>query len=144
MPTRHYGRAGTKSSKPTDKDFSDLYYVVEYLRHTEQLGHILQRSTPQPLQLYCEVDAFYLTHSDSKGHMGYSISLTGPGGTFYNRSVKQTAVTTLSTQAEARAIFTLAKDLNYIIALSQELRLPLTHSTSHRYGRQQRSHHHHH
>ena len=37
--------ADTKSSKPTDKDFSDLYYVVEYLRHTKQLGHILQRST---------------------------------------------------------------------------------------------------
>ena len=118
--------AGTKSSKPTDKDFSDLYYVVEYLRHTEQLGHILQCRTPQPLQLYCEVDASYLTHSDSKGHTGYSISLTGPGSTFYNRSVKQTAVTTSSTQAEARAIFTLTKDLNYLIALSQELRLPLT------------------
>jgi hypothetical protein len=37
--------AGTKSSKPTDKDFSDLYYVVDYLRHTEQLGHILQCRT---------------------------------------------------------------------------------------------------
>ena len=43
-------------------------------------------------------------------------SLTGPGSTFYNRSVKQTAVTTSSTQAEARAIFTLTRDLNYLIA----------------------------
>jgi hypothetical protein len=115
--------AGTKSSKPTDRDFSDLYYVVDYLRHTESLGHIFHRRAPQPLQLHCEVDASYLTHTDSKGHTGYSISLTGPGGTFYNRSVKQTAVTTSSTQAEARATFTLTKDLNYIIALTQELRL---------------------
>ena len=118
--------AGTKSSKPTDKDFSDLYCVVEYLRHTEQLGHILQRSTPQPLLLNCEVNVSYLIHSDSKGHTGYSIFLTGPGGTFYNRSVKQIAVTTSSTQAEARAIFTLTKDLNYLIALSQEIRLTIT------------------
>jgi hypothetical protein len=115
--------AGTKSSKPTNRDFSDLYYVVDYLRHTETLGHIFHRTAPQPLQLYCEVDASYLTHTDSKGHTGYSISLTGPGGTFYNRSVKQTAVTTSSTQAEARAIFTLTKDLNFIIA---QLRLPIT------------------
>jgi hypothetical protein len=107
--------AGTKSSKPTDRDFSDLY-VVEYLRHTESLGHIFHRKAPQPLQLYCEVDASYLTHPDSYGHTGYSISLTGPGGTFYNRSVKQAAVTTSSTQAEARAIFTLTKDLNYLVA----------------------------
>ena len=49
--------AGTKSSKTTDRDFSDLYYVVDYLRHTESLGHIFHRTAPQPLQLYCEVDA---------------------------------------------------------------------------------------
>jgi hypothetical protein len=57
--------AGTKSSKPTDRDFSDLNYVVEYLRHTESLGQIFHRKAPQPLQLYCEVDASYLTHPDS-------------------------------------------------------------------------------
>jgi hypothetical protein len=72
--------AATKSRKPTGRDFSDLYYVVDYLRHTESLGHVFHRTAPQPLQLYCEVDASYLT--------GYSISLTGPGGTFYNRSLK--------------------------------------------------------
>ena len=77
------------------------------------------------LRLYCEVDASYLLHSDSKGHTGYNISFYGTTGTFHNRSVKQTAVATSSTHAEARAIFTLAKELNFIIALCQELRIPL-------------------
>jgi hypothetical protein len=71
------------------------------------------------------VDASYLLHSDSKGHTGYNRSFYGTTGTFHNRSVKQTAVATSSTHAEARAIFTLAKELNFIIALCQELRIPL-------------------
>ncbi len=37
--------AGTKSSSPTDKDLSDLYYVVDYLRATQDIGHILHKST---------------------------------------------------------------------------------------------------
>ena len=60
-----------------------------------------------------------------KGHTGYNISFYGTTGTFHNRSVKQTAVATSSTHAEARAIFTLAKELNFIIALCRELRIPL-------------------
>jgi hypothetical protein len=104
---------------------SDLYYVVEYLRATQDTGHILHRSTTHSLRLYCEVDASYLLHQDSKGHTGYTISLHGTTGTFYNRSVKQTAVATSSTHAEARAIFTLAKELNFLIAICQELHIPL-------------------
>jgi len=117
--------AGTKSSNPTDRDLSDLYYVVEYLRATQDTGHTLHMSTMAALRLYCEVDASYLLHPDSKGHTGYTISFYGTTGTFHNRSVKQTAVSTSSTHAEARAIFTLAKELNFLIALCQELQIPL-------------------
>ena len=117
--------AGTKSSHPTDKDMSDLYYVVEYLRATQDVGQIIHPSESNELTLYCEVDASYLLHPDSKGHTGYTISFNGTNGTFYNRSVKQTAVATSSTHAEARAIFTLAKDINFIIAICQELHIPL-------------------
>jgi hypothetical protein len=116
---------GTKSSNPTDRDMSDLYYVVEYLRVTQDFGHILHKSSMSALRLYCEVDASYLLHTDSKGHTGYNISFYGTTGTFHNRSVKQTAVATSFTHAEARAIFTLAKELNFIIALCQELLIPL-------------------
>ena len=71
-------------------------------------------STMFALRLYCEVDASYLLHRDSKGHTGYTISFYGTTGIFHNRSVKQTAVATSLTHAEARTIFTLlAKELNF-------------------------------
>jgi hypothetical protein len=119
--------AGTKSSNPTNRDMSDLSYVVEYLRATQYFGHILHKSSMSALRLYCEVDASYLLHLESKGHTGYNISIYGTiMGTFHNRSVKQMAIATSSTHAEARAIFTLAKKLNFLIALCQEeLRIPL-------------------
>ena len=77
------------------------------------------------LRLYCKVDASYLLHPDSKGHTGYNVSIYGTTGTFHNRSVKQTAVATSSTNVEARAIFTLSKELNFLIALCQEIQIPL-------------------
>ena len=117
--------AGTKSSNPSDKDFSDLYYLIEYLRATQGIDHILHTSVKSALRLYFEVDASYLLHPDSKEHTGYTISFYRTNGTFHNRSVKQTAVATSSTHAEARAIFTLAKDFNFLIALCQELHIPL-------------------
>jgi hypothetical protein len=80
--------AGTKSSGLTDKDLSDLYYAVDYLRATQTIGHILHKSTLAALRLYCEVDTSYLLHPDSKGHTGYNISFCGTTGTFHNRSVK--------------------------------------------------------
>jgi hypothetical protein len=120
--------AGTKSSNPTTdkKDLSDLYYVVEYLRATQDIGHIIHRSTLAALCLYREVDAaYYLLHPGSKGHTGDNISFCGTTGTFHNRSAKQTAVAISSTHAEARAIFTLAKEFNFLITLCQEFRIPL-------------------
>ena len=74
--------AGTKSSNPSDKDLSDLYYAVEYLRATQDIGHILHTSVNSALRLYCEVDTSYLLHPDSKGHTGYTISFCGTTGTF--------------------------------------------------------------
>ena len=62
---------------------------------TQDIGHILHTSVMSTLFLYCEVDASYLLHSDSKGYTGYyTISFYGTTGTFHNRSVKQTAVAT--------------------------------------------------
>jgi hypothetical protein len=117
--------AGTKSSNPSDKDLSDLCYVVEYLRATQDISHILHTSAMSALRIYCEVDASYLLHSDSKGHTGYTISYYGTIDTFYNRSVKQTAVATSSTHVEARAIFTLAKELNFSSHCAKNYNYPL-------------------
>ena len=47
-------------------------------------------------------------------------------GTFYNRSAKQSLVSTSSTHAEMRAIFTLFKDILYVLYICSELQLQLT------------------
>jgi hypothetical protein len=79
------------------------------------------------LQLRCYVDASYLTHQDSKSHTGYTMSF-GTIGTFYSKSLKQTAVSTSSMHAEMRALYTLCVDIIFVVnlcrELNRELRLP--------------------
>ena len=116
----------TKSNNPTEDDYQQLYYIVDYLRATASKGHrrIFVHIVDGSIQLYCEVDASYLIHPDSKGHTGYTIGLH-PNGTFYNRSAKQTLVSTSSTHAEMRALYTLVKDILFIIYICSELNIPL-------------------
>ena len=85
-----------KSARPNTYDYQTLLHIVEYVRKTPTRGHRIYRSDGEPLQLYCTVDASYLLHPDSKGQTGYTIGLYKEG-TFYNRSVKQTLVSTSST-----------------------------------------------
>jgi hypothetical protein len=114
----------TKSTSPTQTDYDQLYYIVENIRATADKGHRIFIGTSSAIQLYCEVDASYLIHSDSKGHTGYTMGLH-PHGTFYNRSAKQTLVPTSSTHAEMRALYTLVKDILFIIYICSELNIPL-------------------
>ena len=100
----------TKSANPTLYDFENLLYIVEYLRHTKSKGHIIRPGDSDSIQFYCYMDASYLIHSDAKGHNV---------GTFCSR--KQTLVSTSSTHAEMRAIFTLVKDILFLIYLCHEL-----------------------
>jgi hypothetical protein len=122
MPAVSFG--ATKSTTPTEEDYEQLQFIVEYLRATASKGHRIYIGTDSYIQLYCEVDASYLIHSDSKGHTGYTIGLH-PNGTFYNRSAKQTLVSTSSTHAEMRALYTLVKDILFIIYVCSELNIPL-------------------
>ena len=112
----------TKSTSPTQDDYDQLYYIVEYIRAK---GHSIYIGTSSGIQLYYyEVDASYLIHSDSKGHTGYTMGLH-PNGSLYNRSAKQTLVSTSSTHAEMRALYTLVKDILFIIYICSELNIPL-------------------
>jgi hypothetical protein len=85
----------TKSTSPTQDDYNQLYYIVKYIIATADKGHRIYIGISSAIQLYCEVDASYLIHSDSKGHTGYTMGLH-PNGTFYNRIAKQTLVSTSS------------------------------------------------
>lgn len=112
----------TKAAKPNQEDLKRLHYIIEYLRKTQTRGHRIFHTDTKDLQLYCTVDASYLTHPDSKGHTGYTIGLSNEG-TFYNRSSKQQLVSTSSTHAEIRAICTLVKVILFLLSLALDLQL---------------------
>ena len=114
----------TNSHNPLQHHYKELLHVVEFLRATPDDGLIIRVSHDGKIQFYCQVDASYLLHKDSKGHTGYAVGLTG-GGYFYIRSSKQALVSTSSTHAEMRAIYTLVKVLLFLIYMCHELRVEL-------------------
>ena len=119
--------AATHAKNPTLENYLDLLKLVAYIERTKDYGLIIQRydyHLNEPLQLICHVDASYLTHEDSKSHTGYTLSF-GTVGTFYSKSSKQSLVSTSSTHAEARALYTLLQDIIYVISICQELNIDL-------------------
>jgi hypothetical protein len=118
--------AATHSVHPTQHHYNQLLHIVNYLGQTQDKGLILKSfSDKQDLyQLYCYVDASYLIHPDGKSHTGYNLSF-GSTGTFYCKSIKQRLVSTSSTHAETRALYTLVQDIIFIITLCQEISFPI-------------------
>jgi len=116
--------ASTKSKSPTVADYDELLHIVDYLFLTQDKGLILRTSsssdTNLDLQLICYVDASYLIHPDSRSHTGYTMSF-GNLGHFYSKSSKQQLVATSSTHAEMRAVFTLIKDIIFVVELCREI-----------------------
>jgi hypothetical protein len=78
----------TNSHNPLQYHYKELLYIVDYLREYQDEGLTIRVPRSKKIQLHTEVDASYLLHSDSKGHSGYAIGVTG-GGFFYIRSSKQ-------------------------------------------------------
>ena len=66
----------TNSHNPLQYHYKELQYVVEFLRATPDDGLIIRASYNGKIQFYCQVDASYLLHKDSKGHTGYAIDRT--------------------------------------------------------------------
>jgi hypothetical protein len=119
--------AASKSKNPTVGDYQDLLAIANYIITTKDDGLILHKheyDSQQPLQLFCHVDASYLSHEDSRSHTGYTISF-GSKGCFHSKSTKQTLVSTSSTHAEARALYALTQDINYILGLCSELEIQI-------------------
>jgi hypothetical protein len=115
----------THAVSPTEADFEELLHCLSYLWNTKEQGLLLYAGQPgRPIKLKCYCDASYLTHEDSKSHTGYCMSF-GEIGSFYSKSSKQTLVTTSSTHAELRALYTLTVDIVYLVHLCEELHRPI-------------------
>jgi hypothetical protein len=116
----------TNAAKPTHGAYKELLHCLSYLYQTREEGLILVAGkSHRRLVLKCFVDASYLTHHDSKSHTGYCLSF-GDISTFYSKSGKQTVVTTSSTHAELKALYTLIIDILYVMYLCEELDRPLS------------------
>jgi hypothetical protein len=117
----------THSVNPTQGHFDELIHCVNYLYDTRHQGLLISKGKGQKdttLRLTAYVDASYLTHTDSKSHQGYCITL-GQCGTFYTKSQKQQLVATSSTHAELKALYSLTIDLIYLVHLFTELGRPV-------------------
>jgi hypothetical protein len=117
--------SATYAAKPTTGAWKEMLHILRYLAATESSGIVLKGGVAgRVLKLRCYVDASYLTHRDSKSHTGYCMSF-GEVGSFYSKSGKQTTVTTSSTHAEMRALYSLVVDIIYVVYLCEELGRPL-------------------
>ena len=115
----------TCAATPTVGAYRELLLCVKYLSQTRDNGLTLKAGEPnRELKLKCYVDASYLTHADSKSHTGFCLSF-GEVSTFYTKSSKQTLVTTSSTHAEMRALYSLVIEIVYVMQLCIELRRPV-------------------
>jgi hypothetical protein len=111
----------THAACPTLGHFEELLHCLSYLLRTRSIGlRLVAGERNRSLKLKCYVDASYLTHADSKSHSGYCMSF-GEIGYFYSKSSKQQLVTTSSTHAEMRALYSLAVDIVYLVHLCEEL-----------------------
>ena len=98
-----------------------------YLRETVDFGITFSKKgtdTNLLSTIFVYADAAYDTHTDSKSHTGYRISLGGPAnGMFYFRSFKQTNVSLSSTEAKVNAAVEAAKEIIWLRALLAEVGL---------------------
>jgi hypothetical protein len=118
--------AASKAHRCTVHDYNVLYHCVDYLHDNPELGYMMKLGewNGKEWWLVCQVDASYLLHWDSKGHSGYILSFNGIG-TFHSKSSKQSLVSTSSTHSEMRALYTLVKDIIFVILLCEDLGIEL-------------------
>jgi hypothetical protein len=124
--------AATKSSTPSEEDLNDVLEVIKYLKETRDITYKLKTVKDRrngKSRIVCEVDASYLTHPDSKSHTGYGFRFGELTNFFFAKSSKQTDTATSSTHSEMKALYTLLKDILFLVQIfadiGEELGLPV-------------------
>jgi len=119
-------RMATRTCRATAKDMLALGRILKYLAGTVTLGVTFHPSQREDVTtIFCWVDAAYACHLDGKSHSGYCFSLGSHNtGKFFRRSVKQTNVTTSSTEAECDALKEAGKEIEWMRFMMEELGFP--------------------
>ena len=108
----------TRSSQPTENDYSKLMRVLSYLKMT---SHIKLKLQCDNLTINCHCDASYGAHHDGASHTGYWVSLGKTRSYLYAKSNKQKLFATSSTEAELVAAVDSVKTLIWIQNLINEI-----------------------
>jgi hypothetical protein len=118
-------RLATRSQRAKLGDLNAIIRVLRYLKGTKDLGitfHPTQKNRDTLVEIICYADAAYSVHTDGKSHSGYTYSLGDhKTGMFFSRSIKQSRVTTSSTEAELTSLEEAAKDIVWMRMLLEEL-----------------------
>ena len=118
--------AATNASKPTRHNLEQVLEIIKYVKDTRDTTYKIAKGSEQnvekSLRVRAQVDASYLTHPDSHSHTGYGLSMGENGSFFYVRSSKQSDIATSSTHAEMKALYTLVKDILFIVQLMDDIK----------------------
>jgi hypothetical protein len=101
----------TKSSQPTQSDYSKLLRIVRYLAGTSKIGIVF---TPSDMQPYFYSDASHAIHHDGRGHGGITATFGTKNSPFLNVSYKLKSQTRSSSESE---LVTAEEATTYIIWL---------------------------
>jgi hypothetical protein len=118
--------AATNASKPTRHNLEQVLEIIKYVKDTKDTTYKIAKGSEQKveksLRVRAQVDASYLTHPDSHSHTGYGLSMGENESFFYVRSSKQSDIATSSTHAEMKALYTLVKDILFIVQLMDDIK----------------------
>jgi hypothetical protein len=112
---------GSRSSNPTEFDYSQLIIVLRYLKFTINFKRSFSCNG---LQLSFFVDAAHGLHIDGKGHTGFEIR--AGNDCIFCKSTKQRVNALSSTEAEILALADSLTFLDWVIQIYDDLHITLT------------------
>ena len=110
---------GSAAANPGPAHTKASQYLVSYLTNTSDLTLTLGGRFPITLESY--VDASYIEEGASRSQLGYCLRLNSTSGMLFSRSVRDTAVSLSSAEAELRALKELTQDIIWFRLLLHEL-----------------------
>jgi len=111
---------GSRSSNPTEFDYSQLIIILRYLKYTIDKKRSINCNG---LQLEFYVDAAHGLHNDGKGHTGFEIR--AGDDCIFCKSTKQKVNALSSTESEILALAESLTYLDWVILIYQDLNIDL-------------------
>ena len=113
---------GSAAANPGPGHTKAAQYLVSYYNTTRDLT--LSLGGRHPVLLHSFVDASYIEEGESRSQLGYCLRLNPSSGMIYSRSIRDTAVSLSSAEAELCALKELTMDIIWFRLLLFEPHFP--------------------